>query len=532
MKIDFRVQQRYEHQQNRWFPKELYTRYLLKENGLTLKDSIPADSITQKRKKPAVPTRKVPLVVQNHSVFTNISINPPLSPKSFDEVTIDYQTQALDTISWEELRPHGLNDREKQTYYNYDTLKPKVKRIINRFADFSINLAKGEIRMGAFSLLPRHLLRVNPYEQVALGIGAVTNERLSRTFAIGGYSMYGFGDNALKYGAHLRVNTSKRKDNNVTLRYAQDIIEPGTVPYLRPDGIDLTSSAARVRQLVASRADSIRLFAAEYSFRPVRFTQAVLFAQHEHRNPAYTYHWVRSDGLKQSHFTSVQVGLSLRFSLKETISKLGGFTFVTGTNYPVITARIARALETIPASNLSFTKADARLIHQFPATLAGKTTLQIHANRIWGNVPYPYLYNGNAFSFNRRSLTIYAPGLFQTMGVYEFTADAYSQLTIEHNFGPLFQAWRGRVQPELIMIQQTAYGTLSGANTGIHEGVNIKSLDKGYFESGIVLNNLLRQDARLYWLGYGAGVFYRYGPNANVSTSDNFAFVFSTTLKF
>ncbi len=52
------------------------------------------------------------------------------------------------------------------------------------------------------------------------------------------------------------------------------------------------------------------------------------------------------------------------------------------------------------------------------------------------------------------------------------------------------------------------------------------TLEKGYYESGLLFNSLLRQ-----WIfGYGLGVFYRYGPYALPKTIDNFAFKF--TLRF
>ena len=49
---------------------------------------------------------------------------------------------------------------------------------------------------------------------------------------------------------------------------------------------------------------------------------------------------------------------------------------------------------------------------------------------------------------------------------------------------------------------------------------------KATYESGILFNNLLRQ----WFLGYGLGVFYRYGPYALPKTIDNFAFKF--TIRF
>jgi hypothetical protein len=51
-------------------------------------------------------------------------------------------------------------------------------------------------------------------------------------------------------------------------------------------------------------------------------------------------------------------------------------------------------------------------------------------------------------------------------------------------------------------------------------------MEKGYFESGILINNLLNQ----WFFGIGVGAFYRYGPYSLNKTIDNFAFKFTITL--
>ena len=54
-----------------------------------------------------------------------------------------------------------------------------------------------------------------------------------------------------------------------------------------------------------------------------------------------------------------------------------------------------------------------------------------------------------------------------------------------------------------------------------HYGVEFKTMEKGYFESGIVVEDLL---VLLKVVSLGAGVFYRYGAYARDNQLDNFAF--------
>ena len=45
-------------------------------------------------------------------------------------------------------------------------------------------------------------------------------------------------------------------------------------------------------------------------------------------------------------------------------------------------------------------------------------------------------------------------------------------------------------------------------------------MEKGYFESGLLINNIFRVQI----FRYGIGVLYRYGPYTYTKTIDNFAF--------
>lgn len=47
--------------------------------------------------------------------------------------------------------------------------------------------------------------------------------------------------------------------------------------------------------------------------------------------------------------------------------------------------------------------------------------------------------------------------------------------------------------------------------------------EKGYYESGLIIENLLKSG----FTGLGIGVFHRYGPYANPEMKDNFVYKLS-----
>ena len=151
----------------------------------------------------------------------------------------------------------------------------------------------------------------------------------------------------------------------------------------------------------------------------------------------------------------------------------------------------------------------------------GQTTYQLNAGQILGAVPYSYLFNGMGSGGGKNQLWV--QNSFQTMGLYEFVSDRYANVFLAHNFGKLlYRSTFKYSQPEVSIHQGIGYGSLS--NAAAHQKIDFKTLEKGYFESGLYVNNIVRIPyANVMYLGVGAGVFYRYGNNAFAETKENFA---------
>ena len=117
---------------------------------------------------------------------------------------------------------------------------------------------------------------------------------------------------------------------------------------------------------------------------------------------------------------------------------------------------------------------------------------------------------------------------FETMFPNEFFADQYVNLFFRHNFGKLlFQSTK--FKPELLLVSSFAYGTMSQLEN--HRNFDFKTLDKGYLESGIQLNSLARIKY-IYngvYIGFGAGIYYRYGAYELPEMEDNLAIKLTTT---
>ena len=121
---------------------------------------------------------------------------------------------------------------------------------------------------------------------------------------------------------------------------------------------------------------------------------------------------------------------------------------------------------------------------------------------------------------------LYSPGSFSTMRLDEyFFCDRFVALYLSHNFnGMLWKTHSQWFSPRLSIVTNLGWGDMKRAEN--HSDKNFKTMDKGYFESGFVVDGLLATPLTKV----GAGVFYRYGPYSLPKVWDNFAWKWSVLL--
>ncbi|MCY7357437.1 MAG: hypothetical protein LH609_08190 [Rudanella sp.] len=202
---------------------------------------------------------------------------------------------------------------------------------------------------------------------------------------------------------------------------------------------------------------------------------------------------------------------------------MGQGSIVAQAPSPVWSVQVIRGImNRLLGGQYNYTKLNTRYEQLIRHRRLGETHLQATAGILWGKLPYPYLYNGRGA--RSASNVIWVANHFQTMGLYEFTSDRYATLFVTHNFRTLLGKPRvGWFRPEPSVVQGISYGGLRSPEQ--HEGIPIRTLERGFFESGLLVDNLYRQRVlKAAYVGVGVGVFYRWGPNANPNPTDNWAY--------
>jgi hypothetical protein len=184
-----------------------------------------------------------------------------------------------------------------------------------------------------------------------------------------------------------------------------------------------------------------------------------------------------------------------------------------GTDYPIIQFHATHGFNDVLGGQYEYNRFDLKIGKSMFTKYLGTTTVTLMAGLIDRDIPYVNLYNARA---SYRPFTFHSPGSFATMRMDEFTADRFASFFFSHNFGKLlFRSKYFSPEPELVT--NLGIGSLSNPENHLKEG--IKSYEKGYYESGLVVNKILRlglTDVGLAW-------FYRYGPYALPTAKENMA---------
>jgi hypothetical protein len=507
----YKLQQKYENINGQWFPAQLNS------------------TITQTDTK----TDSAILYWDSRSYISNPVFNKQFFNKDFSDVETDYDAAAgkHTELEWNNYRTDSLKEKEKQTYQTYTMLPPKFlntlekgNRLIEIFALQAFTVGKVDIPLKYF------LAGANKYESIRIGGGFQTNEFLNKIISFGGFAGYGAKDKAWKYGGNILFTLNKRTATSIQFNYSRDIIEPGNTDYFTRNGS--VFSQQTLRNFFTSRMDSIKQYRLDFTSKIKPSLQANLWLLNEKRNPA-KYNWqYKNDNTGKTYrsFINTEAGIGLRFVNGEKFTMLGRAKVISKPASTELMVQLSKGFNNFLNGNLSYTKLALQFNHSFRLKRLGQTSFQIEAGQVWGDIPYSYLFNTKA-SNTSASISLFIPNSFQTVGLYEFVADKTASLFVQHNFGSLLLKPKNpHIRPEFIIAQAICFGSLK--NPGFQNGIEIKTATKGLYESGLLVNNIYRMNMQFFYLGLGAGLFYRYGHYSFPETIDNFEFKFGISLSF
>jgi len=445
------------------------------------------------------PTKLLGIKANGRTYVDSVAINPSLKKYKFKRDTWrmgDDPYERSDSL-WQSLRHKVLTQKEERTYSLVDSIGEENN--FDTFQKWAGVLSTGRYPLGKVDFLFTEL-GVNTYELVRLAAGFGTNKKFSKYFNAEVYGAYGIRDKGLKYGGALGVNILDDKRLEWRLSYKKDIDEPARP---LPENADLFSSRFYANRM--SQVEEIRM---AISGRPFSFLEGEVALSRNKWQPGFDYALFVGDDYKMDFsFTEVQV--NARYAFGEQYFNFMGMRTARETPHPVLTLTYAKGIDGWLDGEYDYHRVAIGLEQSFLVRRFGTTTYKLEAGFI-SNPGLPYNRLSVSNTFNNDSYVELIVNTFQTLRAYEFLSDRFVHLFIRHDFKSLLFRTE-KFQPRLSLIHNMGFGTLS--NKDQHRSIAVRTMEKGFFESGVRLGNIIRIPvANIVYVGLGAGVYHRYGP--------------------
>lgn len=464
-----------------------------------------------------------PLIVQSLITTKEIQTDIEIDNKIFnmEDVVVVKEGSENEEKTLENFRNGTITPVEQRTYEIGAQIQKKVK--IDRKLFFLQTLVSGHFAVGFVNVDVTSLVDFNNQEGFRLGMRLATNEKFAKEISFGGYFAYGLKDEKWKWGGNMEILLSEKANSTLRITYADDVFESaGTKIFNRKY---MLFDGQFYRRWLITKFDRSKIAAADFQIniiKPLSLHAAVRYSRNQTCFD-YNYKAPLNPDLESSYqYTNFELQLSLRLAFKERKLKSESFTFVGNSPYPVVTVNFFRGIKHVLGSEFNYKKLNISITHKQVYKRFGYSEICFAAGTVIGDVPYSLLYvphAGGNVNWGKSHLNFGFDGKdqFAAMEANEFLSSSFVSLFFRHCFGKLNR--NSRYNPKIVLCQNIGYGWLKHPED--HYGVKFKTMEKGYFESGIVVEDLL---VLLKCLSFGAGVFYRYGPYARDNQFENFAF--------
>lgn len=438
------------------------------------------------------------------------------SKKQHYQIQIDKNAISNKDLFLTFFEKDSLDFRSNQTHRTLDSIVT-VDRIEKKIY-FGKKLINGQIPFSFFDIHARHLFKYNNQEGFRVGIGFSTNDRLSNWFKLFGYGAYGTKDGVFKsqIGGSLRV--SKKTDTWLSGSFTDDITEFADITLLADSK---KFKLYDPRPFNISTFYSHQTYAINVESKFISNVESILNLSKTRINPLFDYVY-QPNHAPIDFYNLTLATLSFEWSPYSQFLQSPQQIIEVEKNYPKFLLQLTQALPNFFESDLNFTKIDTRIQHEKKYISGQKTTLLWQAGISLGQTPLSHLYSVAPNNLDKNSLlrriTFASKTSFETMIFNEFYSDRYTFLQLKHYFNKIVLS--KSIKPIFVLGSKAAFGYLS--HPEYHAGITFKTMEKGFFESGLEIQNIFK--------GFGISSYYRYGPYQLPRWEDNLAIKISFTL--
>ncbi|MXN92089.1 carboxypeptidase-like regulatory domain-containing protein [Flavobacterium sp. Sd200] len=424
----------------------------------------------------------IPVSIQRTSVAIEIKENAINRPEEY----------------WNRFRRDSLDVRSIKTYATLDSLvaKDNWEKIIQ----LGRRVLNGYVPVGPIDLDLRSIVKYNNYEGFRLGIGGITNDRLSEIFRISAYGAYGTKDGQFKYSLGAAVRVGKFSNSWIGGSYTDDVKEIGSTSF---------ATDKRVFKIYDPRPINVSTFYNHQSWQG--YIETKLFPKTESMwqltrsriEPKFDYTYNHSGHL-YNVFDITTASVAIQWNPFSNFMQTPNGRIEIEKRFPKFAFQYTQSVAGVLGSDFNFAKVDFRTEYEQKYLNGQKTAFLFQTGLAMGNVPLTHLYSTSPNNLDKNGviarITFAGKNSFETMYFNEFFSSRYLMVQAKHGF-KRFTIFRS-IKLSPVLVSRFAWGAMD--NLDDHTGLQYNTLEKGYYESGFEFNEIFK--------GLGLTAFYRYGP--------------------
>ncbi|SHL24911.1 CarboxypepD_reg-like domain-containing protein [Flavobacterium saccharophilum] len=455
------------------------------------------------------------LLSESNNFDIHYNTNSPIKdPSLYIEIKDDASKKPEEF--WDTYRKDSLDLKSQKTYQLLDSIS--ISKRIEKRLGLGRKIINGYLPIGPIDLDLKKIISYNNYEGFRLGVGGITNDRFSKNFRIEGYTAYGTKDGNFKYSLGSGVLLDKSTNTWLNGSYTDDVREIASTVF----AVD-----KRVFKIYDPRPINISTFYKYISWKAnvqtkiIPKTEAVFELARTDVEPKFDYLFNLNGQLYSSYVMTTAMASIVWAPFSDFMQTPTGRN-ETEKRFPRFTFQYTQSLPNVLENDFTFSKIDFKTEYEKKYLNGQKTSLLLQGGYAMGDVPITHLYNTMPNNLTKETIiqriTFAGRNSFETMFFNEFFSSQYIFFQVKHGFDRI--KIMKKVRPSLVLVTRMAWGNME--NPEQHVGPAYKTLDKGFFESGIELNRIFK--------GFGLGGFYRYGPNQLLKFEDNIAVKISYVL--
>ncbi len=381
------------------------------------------------------------LLLKKEMVRGDLEVNQEFAPELFvgeKEIASDSLKGGKEKEWWADNRVAPLTDTEAGVVLLSDSIeKTKAFRNLLWFANLSTTafLKFGPVEVGRFY----QLISWNSIEGIRPKFGIRTNKDWNENMQLWGYMAYGTKDKEFKYFANVRIKLP-RKNNNwhiLELNYKKDYTFLGQDyedQQFSHDNMFLallrTSPLEKIMLLETMKMTYERQWVNGYT---TTFTAGT--SKFNAVEDVFDFKYINDEGLEDSYekFNTTEIGFNQHIAFGQTFFENDFYRFDALSKKPILDLKYKLGLKNIAGGDYAFHKLEFSLNQRLPSKL-GYTYYTLSGGKIFGESPYPLMFlpvGNQGLYFNGAA--------YQLMNEFEFAADQYAALSMEHHFdGAIF----------------------------------------------------------------------------------------------